>query len=428
MIISFLSGVIFLGILIWLIIRILHFSGIGINGGKTYSFLTSSLNAHSGSAGQYTALQVFCLALLFRIIIYLFETLILFMLTNEHFTFTTFLRRLEIWDSTNYVRITNGYSSYTENGAFTTLVFFPLYPYAAKVINFVIRNIHISLLLTSTLAYAGGCVFLYKLCVYDYGHETAKRAVVYLSIFPFAFFFGAMMSESMLFFTTAMSLYFIRKHKWLLAGLCGLLASMSRLAGVVVIFAAAAEFLEEYQIISLFRKHEFKKLWSVIISKGLYLLLIPLGTVIYLIINKIVAGNFFAFLEYNKQFWGQGSKHLGDCISMTAKNAFNFADIKQSLSMWLPYLLIIILGIVMMIYGMRRNRSIYSAYFLAYFILNTSIRYPISGCRYMTCMIPLFIFLADYASRHKRADTWITVMFSVLFGIYLTAYLNNLII
>ncbi len=429
MIVSILSGVIVFSILIWLILRILHFSGLDMPRGKTYSFLTASLTKRPDVSKQYSALQVFCLALIFRIVIYIFEALILFMLTDEHFTFTTFLRRLEIWDSTNYVRIAGGgYSSYTENGAYTTLVFFPLYPYAARLINFVIQNLRVSLLMTSTLAYAGGCVFLYKLCLCDYSHTAAKRSAIYISIFPFAFFFGAMMSESMLFFTTAMALYFIRKHKWFLAGLCGLLASLSRLAGVVVIFAAAAEFLEEYKIVSLIQKREFKKILSVIFSKGLYLLLIPLGTVIYLIVNKIVAGNYFAFLQYDSQFWGQGSQFIGKCISMTAKNAFDFANVKRSLSMWLPYLIIIIFGIVMIIYGMRRNRSMYSAYFLAYFILNTSVKYPISGCRYMTCMIPMFMFLADFTTRHDRADAWITVTFSILFGIYLIAYFNSLII
>lgn len=428
MIISIISSVIVWGAAAVLLLRILKFSGIGTGGGF-FSFLTEDLRLKSVSGGEYTAARVFIAALIFRAVVFLFEALVLMIFDEQEFTFSSFLRRLEIWDCTNYVRIAeNGYSGFNIDGKYSLLVFLPLYPYTAKIINLIINNTHISLLLTSALAYAGGCVFLYKTCVMDYGHSTAKKAVIYTSIFPFAFFFGAMMNESMLFFTTAMTLYFTRRHKWLSAGISGALAALSRMAGILVIIPAAVEWFESCKISEKLKNREFKTVWRLFYSKALFISIMLAGFGVYLVCNYAITGSFFKFLEYDAEIWGQKSVYFGSCINQTAVKAFDFSDRQGMLTMWLPYLSVIILCAAAIIYGMRRNRSMYTAYFIAYLIMNTSLSYPISGCRYMSCIIPLFIFTADFSERHKAADRWITVIFSILFGVYLTAYLHDMII
>ena len=429
MIISVLSSIIVWGIIAVIALRVINFSGISISSGRSYKFLTADLCISRQSETAYKALNIFLNAFLFRLIVFILEILILYMFTDQEYTFSTFLRRLEIWDCTNYFRIsTVGYSGYNENGIYSTLVFFPLYPYIAKILNFIIHNTHISLLLTSFLTYSGGCVFLYKLCLIDYGHNAAKKAVIYASIFPFAFFFGAMMNESMLFFTSAMTLYFIRKHKWPLVGICGALAALSRMVGIVLAIPAAIEWLEHYKILEKLKSKNIKEVWKLFYSKGLWIFLMLLGLGIYLFCNYSVAGNWFQFLDYQNNIWGNGSCYFGNHISTVASYAVNISDRTRMFSTWLPYLLLIVFCLIMMVYGLRRNRSMYLAYFISYFILNASIQYPISGCRYMSCIIPLFIVLADFTERHEKADRWITVIFSVLFGIYLVAYLHDMVI
>ena len=91
--------------------------------------------------------------------------------------------------------------------------------------------------------------------------------------------------------------------------------------------------------------------------------------------------------------------------------------------MFLPELLSVMLMLVTMLYGARRHRSMYITHMVVYLVMNTSITWPISIARYMLCAIPMFIILADFSERHKKAHLWITVIFAVMFGIYMTGYL-----
>lgn len=429
MIISILSSIVIWGLIAVIILRAIKISGNLSFGNKALSYITGDLRLKKREEKSIPLLKIFIYALIFRLAVFLFEIIALHMFAGQHFTFSSLLRRLEIWDCTNYYRIADvGYSGYTEEGKYTTLVFFPLYPYIAKILNAFLRNLHISLLVTSFLAYAGGCVFLYKLCLEDYSEASSKRALIYASVFPFSLFFGTMMSESMLFLTSAMTLYFIRKHKWIYAGIAGALAATSRMAGVLLAVPAAVEWFEHYRIIERLREKKFKEVCTLLVKKGLPIGIMVLGLAVYFGINYCVGGSPFTFLDYQSSFWSNGSVYFGKGIANIAKHAFDISNTEQMFTMWLPLLCCNLLCIVMIAYGARRNRSMYSAYFLAYILLNASVAFPISGCRYMCCAIPLFMFLADFSERHKKADLWITICFAILYGIFLVAYLQNKII
>ena len=74
-------------------------------------------------------------------------------------------------------------------------------------------------------------------------------------------------------------------------------------------------------------------------------------------------------------------------------------------------------------YGIRKHRSMYTAYLVVYLILNTSFDWVISVPRYMTCAIPAFLFLSDFSERHKWTEPIITASMAIGLGIYLTGYL-----
>ena len=52
----------------------------------------------------------------------------------------------------------------------------------------------------------------------------------------------------MLLFTSAATLYYIRKHKWYLVGIWGAAAALSRMVGILLAIPAAVEWLEHYKI------------------------------------------------------------------------------------------------------------------------------------------------------------------------------------
>ena len=122
----------------------------------------------------------------------------------------------------------------------------------------IFRDLRVSGLLTSFALYSGACCFLYKLFSIDYSKSVAVRAIVYLSAFPHALFFGTLMNESMLLFTSAATLYYIRKHKWYLVGIWGAAAALSRMVGILLAIPAAVEWLEHYKIFEKLKKQRYK--------------------------------------------------------------------------------------------------------------------------------------------------------------------------
>ena len=217
---SILSSIIIWSAVLIIALRVVTNSGIQFSNNKYISELT----CYKGTSSNYKTtkkdiLCVFLLAFSFRIIVFLFSVVIIYMFNDNINSFGDILEQYMKWDANNYVRIaTGGYTYYTEGENFTTLAFFPLYPWLMRIVNIIFRDLRVSGLLTSFALYSGACCFLYKLFSIDYSKSVAVRAIVYMSVFPHALFFGTLMNESMLLFTSAATLYYIRKHKWYLVG------------------------------------------------------------------------------------------------------------------------------------------------------------------------------------------------------------------
>lgn len=423
MIISVLSSIAIWSAVFVIALRIITNSGIALPNNKVISALTC--NKSLGSAHQTThkeIISVFLLAFAFRIAVFLFSICAMYMFNDNINGFGDILEQYMKWDANNYFRIANvGYSGFDIDGDFTTIVFFPLYPWIMKIVNLIFRDLRVSGLLTSFALYSGACCFLYKLFSIDYSKSVAVRAIVYLSVFPHALFFGTLMNESMLLFTSAATLYYIRKHKWYLVGIWGAAAALSRMVGILLAIPAAVEWLEHYKIFEKLKNKDIKSVWKLFYSKGLWIFLMLLGTGIYLLCNYKVTGNCFKFLEYQEKYWNNGSCYFGSGITKMFTNAFT-SDQSQ-FDIWIPETLSIIFVISTLLYGIRRNRSMYSAFLAVYIIINTGFDWPISVARYMTCAIPAFLFLSDFSERHKWTEPIITALMAIGLGIYLTGYL-----
>ena len=188
---------------------------------------------------------VFAAALLFRLAVFLaaalLACLVLYPGTGAHWALDIWKK----WDAWHYVNLAElGYSGYMEDGKHLFLVFFPLYPWLVRLVSAVTGNTMAAGLLVSSVCYAAGCVYLYKLAAWELGREAARRTVLFLSVFPYAFFFGGVMTEGLFLLTTAASLWHIRRHRWWRAGLWGALAAMTRMHGLLLIGAAGAELVE----------------------------------------------------------------------------------------------------------------------------------------------------------------------------------------
>ncbi len=416
-------------ILIWtaaaiLLLRILYKSGIEFN---TKSPLLCGILKDTASGGGFCAgkketLAVFGVSFVFRVIVLIISVFAIFIVKDGGFSFDEWLSSYLQWDANNYYRIAKGgYSYHTENGMFTTLAFFPLYPWLIRLVSIFTGNLVTSGVLTSCVLYSGACAYMYKLLSYDYEKQTAVRAIVYISIFPHSLFFGTMMNESMLFFTMAATLYYIRCHDWVKTGVFGALAALSRMAGILLAIPAAVEWLEHYRIFEKIKNKAYKEVCSLFFKKGIWIFLMLLGTGVYLFCNYKTTGEWFKFLEYQKEIWNNGAIYFGKGISIMANNAVADSGFSR-FAIWLPEIISVAFVISMLIYGLRSTRSMHTTFLLIYIIINTGFAWPISIARYMCCALPAFVILSDFSERHKWTEPVITASMAVAMGVFLTAY------
>ena len=378
----------------------------------------------SASPSLKECAEIFGYSMLFRISILIASMLIfgLFFAQGKTFDFAGWLNHWMQWDANNYVRIADGYTSFTESGRFTTLVFFPLYSFFLNLVNYIIPSPVISGLLVSAVASSIAVVYFYKLVCIDYSRSTAHTASVLLCIFPFGFFYSSIMSESVFLCTSVITLYYIRKHDWWLAGIFGCLSALSRSIGVFLVFPAAVELLEETRLLGNIKN---KQVWLDILKKGGWILLFPVGTLIHLYINYQITGDPLYFLAMEKEIWFQTSQPFYK-IASTLWGVFQSGyDIPFLFATFVPAIFILIGIYALMIWGINKHKTMYLCWILVSVLVNCSMSWPISLPRYLTNIVPIYIILADESEKHPKLKSALLVGFGVLFGIFLVGYLSG---
>lgn len=367
--------------------------------------------------------KIFLTALAFRAALLLLSGLILLFLAGEGEPMSL----QNAWmrgDSCHYFHLAEeGYSGYIENGEHLFLVFFPLYVWLVRGVNLLLGNTFVSGLTVSFLCYSAACVFVYRLAREELNRRAAQRAVVFLSVFPFSFFFGGMMTESVFLLTTSASLLYIRRHRWWAAGIWGALAAMTRMHGVLLAGAAIAELLESNQVLARDGRGWKERLLPVL--KRLPCALLPFaGTGVYLLLNYVVDGDPFAFLVH-QQHWNQGFMWFSQTLQYVGENAFAWGDLPTRAAIWIPQLVLFGLFFALLAICWRRFPSMYTLYAFFYLVLNYSLSWLLSGGRYLSCGVPFFLFAAAVTEKRPSLEKGLTAAMAALMGIYLFAWLNG---
>src|SRR5579883_35956 len=185
------------------------------------------------------------------------------------------------WDAANYVRIAQyGYQSKFD------LAFFPLFPLLISAFSYSPASwsyLAVGTLL-SNVALLGAMLVIYQLVVETEGEQVAYRTILYLCIFPTAFFFFAAYNESLFLLLTLGAFMALRRQAWWLAGILGFLASLTRSIGVLLVLP----YLYELWL----SRESFMSSRQRFILKLLPIVLIPLGTLLYCIFCWKVSGDF----------------------------------------------------------------------------------------------------------------------------------------
>ncbi len=140
------------------------------------------------------------------------------------------------WDSDWYIQIAqHGYVWPSSRPAF-----FPLYPLLVGALGRVVGG-HMVLagVLVSLAACSGAFVLLQRLATLKLGAPAARRALVFLAVFPTTLFLGAVYSESLYLLLSLAAFLLAERGRFVLAGVAGGLAALTRPVGLALVPALA---------------------------------------------------------------------------------------------------------------------------------------------------------------------------------------------
>lgn len=325
------------------------------------------------------------------------------------------LRMWSRWDAPHYLDLVvfgyrdgdssgligpHGYRSVYPDDLALYIVFYPLFPWLATVVNVVVDDPLVSAFVVTTVASMFVAPLLYRLVRHDEDASVALRAAWFLLIFPTAYFLHIGYTEALFMALVLGSFLAARTERWWLAGALGGLAALARINGLILIPALAAEAFTQW----LQRPPEARRLRVEWLAIGL----VGVGFAIYLALNYAIYGTPFEFLRVQQQHWFKSLAAPWDAIG----GAFNwFRDDKPDNRLMYGFmeLLFVGIGLAGTIFAAFRFRPSWFVWMAGNLLLFVSTSFLLSTPRYALTLFPLFAALALVSAR-----TWLLVLLSAV--------------
>ncbi len=323
------------------------------------------------------------------------------------------LNELVRWDSQQYLRIAQfGYVN--QGDAANGIVFFPFYPFLIRIITFDFNYANLSGLIISNVSSILTVVYLFKLVKLDYSDSVAKKTILFLCIFPTACFLSAVYTESVFLLLTIASLYYARNSNWPLAGLLGILSTLTRITGLVLVPTLAVEYFYQKKLtIKLNKMISLNGFFTYIkvkaLDRRLFWSIIPAtGFLIYLFINFIVTGNPFTFASVESKHFFQDFNPLAGWKS--AIGHWTTTSYPNNLMIGVFQVIFAVFGYLMIVIGYKlKLRPSYQICMFFTWLVAVSTSFWLSVPRYILVVFPQFIVLGLLSNR-KSVTIIITVL------------------
>jgi hypothetical protein len=331
------------------------------------------------------------------------------------------------WDSSWFLRIADQGYGVAEGVA---AAFYPLYPLTLAGLGRVFGGHYVVAgILISLAACLASFLLLYRLAETRLGADGARRAVLYLAVFPMTLFLQAVYSES-LYLALALGAFLLaERRRWLGAGVVTGLALLTRIAGVALLPALA---LLAWR--SPDRRRAFAGLAVAPVMFGLY----PL----YL---QLAEGDGLAFARA-QDFWNRHLSPAGPLGGIWDGLRAGWAGVQQLVSgshthrYWEPVqdsdplrvaavnleaLAFLVLFVALTVVAWRRFGAPYGLFCAVSLAIPLSVpseRWPLLSLpRFGLVLFPLFLALAAIGGR-PRVHTAIVAVSALLLGVAVTQW------
>ena len=326
------------------------------------------------------------------------------------------------WDSVWFLRIAeHGYGS--AKGA--AAAFYPLYPATVALLGRVLFGHYVLAgILISLAASFASFLLLYRIAEERLGADGARRAVLYLAVFPFALFLQAVYSESLYLLLTLAAFMLAERRRFLAAGAVTGLALLTR--------PTAAALLPALALLAWRERERVRALASLAVA--------PLLFAAYPLYLWAAEGDPWQFL-HAQRIWSRHLSPAGPLGGIWDGLRAGWAGVEQLASSshthvyWTPVqdsdpirvavlnleaLAFLVFFVVLAVIAWRRFGAAYglfAALSLAIPLSVPSERWPLLSLpRFGLTIFPLFLALAVLGGR-PRAHTAIVAVSSLLLGV-----------
>jgi len=344
-------------------------------------------------------------------------------------------------DTPHYIAIAQRWYQNTLDDHGRLIVFFPFYPILLRIMFVVTPTYMFAAWFVSNVFAFGSGVMLYKLGRLITDEREARLAVKFIYIFPSALFFFVPMTESLFLFLSVAVIYYALRERFGLVFVFGLMATLTRSAGALLIIPVACE------IIGQMRKEaeemreskpgedtaseQHVELWQRI-TRGKYRNVVKfmslssfiLGMAIYLLINRIVYGNATQFMFYQYDYWHQALYFFWHTITYLIYTVFN-SEIDWVIGAAVPGVIAFCMTLILITYGAKKVRVSLTLFALGYFIFAFGPTWLMSGPRYAAVLFPLAFVGAKIAAKKKGYNLVLTIAYLAMFALYFHEFVRD---
>lgn len=313
-----------------------------------------------------------------------------------HHVFTAWERHDALW----FLRIEAfGYRTDDASAAF-----FPLYPLLSRgVANLLGNHWLLGAYIVSNVALVVGLAVLYRLTALEFSDTTARRTVLYLAVFPTAFFLYAPYTESLFLALSIGCLYAARRSAWLLAGYLGAMAALTRSTGLLLVLPLLIEAVLQARAYEGAVRGRLLRLGSGLAAAAA----VVAGLLAYFLYWERIADDWRRPLDVQGSNWSR-------------ERSWPWETIRDGLREGTAYfggypggyhtvdLILVLLALGAGVWIALRTRLTYSVYFWATLLFPMTLAFGgrpfLSMPRFLLVMFPLFWALARLSERWKVHD------------------------
>lgn len=284
--------------------------------------------------------------------------------------------------------------------------FFPALPFIARALAPLVGGPYVAGLIVANVALLASACLLHIMVREDHDEETARRAVRYLFLFPSAFIFSAMLTESLFLALALASLLLARRGRWAQVALAAFLLGLTRNTAILIVPALALEARAAGRM-------DPRAL--------LALLAAPAGLALVMLTNLASTGDALAFLHVQAA-WGSP---IGTPVRSLLQGALA-VDVPPGMDLHARLMTgFALLALAALAWSLRARERLSWVVFGALLVVTPLFRSWYGMPRYVLVAFPLYVALARITAGRPEHDAWLSAAFAILQGVLFALWSNG---